>query len=251
MLDHIIREKTELSLSLSISLSEWACLVIYSKILYQSLPISNLIFLKIENYWWERDIKILEHSFKLSVFLKDKRQLIVINFNSNINIALSKARAMQICMVCESSHAQQPSSDRIPRFSSGTQHRGEWGKEKKNDTRHVNVCSAAIGSAQDGARQVTNESNWNRIYSIMGWPAGSAASPSLNRTPSSSPRSASVSVSTIDYRCDNRLFRLSAHNCQVSTPTSQNLELEQKIWIRLTHQLLGRLLTTIPDLQIH
>jgi hypothetical protein len=35
---------------------------------------------------------------------------------------------------------------------------------------------------------------------------------------------------TIDYRCDNRRFRLSAHNCQVPTPT-QNLELEQQIRI--------------------
>jgi hypothetical protein len=30
---------------------------------------------------------------------------------------------------------------------------------------------------------------------------------------------------SIDYRCDNRRFWLSAHNCQVPTPTSQNLEL--------------------------
>jgi hypothetical protein len=36
---------------------------------------------------------------------------------------------------------------------------------------------------------------------------------------------------TIDYRCDNRRFWLSAHNCQIPTPTSQNLELEQQIWI--------------------
>ncbi len=36
----------------------------------------------------------------------------------------------------------------------------------------------------------------------------------------------------IDYRCDNRRFWLSTHNCrQVSTPTSQNLELEQQIRI--------------------
>ncbi len=35
----------------------------------------------------------------------------------------------------------------------------------------------------------------------------------------------------IGYRCDNRRFWLSAHNCQVSTPTSQNLELEQQIRI--------------------
>jgi hypothetical protein len=35
----------------------------------------------------------------------------------------------------------------------------------------------------------------------------------------------------IDYRCDNRRFRLSAHNCQVPTPTSQNLELKQQIRI--------------------
>ncbi len=36
---------------------------------------------------------------------------------------------------------------------------------------------------------------------------------------------------TIDYRCDNRHFRLSAHNCQVPTPTSHNLEVEQQIRI--------------------
>jgi hypothetical protein len=35
----------------------------------------------------------------------------------------------------------------------------------------------------------------------------------------------------IDYRWDNRRFWLSAHNCQVPTPTSQNLELEQQIRI--------------------
>jgi hypothetical protein len=35
----------------------------------------------------------------------------------------------------------------------------------------------------------------------------------------------------IDYRCDNRRFRLSAHDCQVPTPTSQNLEVEQQIRI--------------------
>ncbi len=35
----------------------------------------------------------------------------------------------------------------------------------------------------------------------------------------------------IDYRCDNRRFRVSAHNCQVPTPSSQNLELEQRIRI--------------------
>jgi hypothetical protein len=33
------------------------------------------------------------------------------------------------------------------------------------------------------------------------------------------------------YRWDNRRFWLSAHNCQVPTPTSQNLELEQQIRI--------------------
>ncbi len=51
-------------------------------------------------------------------------------------------------------------------------------------------------------------------------------------------------VSCIDYRCDNRRFRLSAHDCPVPTPTSQNLEVEQQIrffWSRPTRQLLGRL----------
>jgi hypothetical protein len=33
-------------------------------------------------------------------------------------------------------------------------------------------------------------------------------------------------VRTIDYRCDNRCFRLSANDCQVPTPTSHNLEVE-------------------------
>jgi hypothetical protein len=40
-----------------------------------------------------------------------------------------------------------------------------------------------------------------------------------------------ILTKTIDYRCDNRRFWLSAHNCQVPTPTSQNLELDQQIWI--------------------
>jgi hypothetical protein len=40
-----------------------------------------------------------------------------------------------------------------------------------------------------------------------------------------------VSSTAIDYRCDNRHFWLSAHNCQIPTPTSQNLELEQQIRI--------------------
>ncbi len=35
----------------------------------------------------------------------------------------------------------------------------------------------------------------------------------------------------IDNRCDNRYFRLSAHNCQIPTPTTQNLEVEQQIRI--------------------
>jgi hypothetical protein len=35
----------------------------------------------------------------------------------------------------------------------------------------------------------------------------------------------------IDYRCDDRRFWLSAHDCQVPTPTSQNLDLEQQIRI--------------------
>ncbi len=35
----------------------------------------------------------------------------------------------------------------------------------------------------------------------------------------------------MDYGCDNRRFWLSAYNCQVQTPTSKNLELEQQILI--------------------
>ncbi len=35
----------------------------------------------------------------------------------------------------------------------------------------------------------------------------------------------------IDYRCDNKRFCLSAHDCQVPTPTFQNIEAEQQIRI--------------------
>jgi hypothetical protein len=58
----------------------------------------------------------------------------------------------------------------------------------------------------------------------------------------------------MDYRCDNRRFWLSAHDWQVPTPTSQNIDLEKQIrifWAELTHQLLGRLKSTIPNLQIY
>ncbi len=40
-----------------------------------------------------------------------------------------------------------------------------------------------------------------------------------------------VPVLLIDYRCDNSPFWLSAHNFQVPTPTSQNIDAEQKIRI--------------------
>ncbi len=58
----------------------------------------------------------------------------------------------------------------------------------------------------------------------------------------------------IDYRCDNRHFWLSTHHCQVPTPTSQNLAnrtANSNFWSRLTHQLLGWLKSTIPNLQIY
>ncbi len=35
----------------------------------------------------------------------------------------------------------------------------------------------------------------------------------------------------LDYRCDDMRFWLSSHDCQVPTPTSQNLVLEQQIRI--------------------
>jgi SWI/SNF-related matrix-associated actin-dependent regulator of chromatin subfamily A protein 2/4 len=47
-----------------------------------------------------------------------------------------------------------------------------------------------------------------------------------------------VRVVTIDYTCDNRRFWLSTHDCQVPTPTSQNLEAEQQIWIFGADQLM-------------
>jgi hypothetical protein len=76
----------------------------------------------------------------------------------------------------------------------------------------------------------------------------------------------------IDYRCDDGRFRSVRHECQVPSPASQNLE--HRIWIyeitlsritnvsnnprlsscvrnRLTHQLLGRLKSTISNLWIY
>jgi hypothetical protein len=38
-------------------------------------------------------------------------------------------------------------------------------------------------------------------------------------------------VSTIDYRCEDGSFWLPAHDCQVPTPASQNLKVEQQIRI--------------------
>jgi hypothetical protein len=40
-----------------------------------------------------------------------------------------------------------------------------------------------------------------------------------------------LSGKAIDYRCDDSRFWLSPHNCQVPTPTSQNLDLEEQIRI--------------------
>ncbi len=60
---------------------------------------------------------------------------------------------------------------------------------------------------------------------------------------------------TIDYRCNNRRFWLSAHNCQVPTPTSQNLyrtrAANSDFYSWLTYELLGRLRSTNPNLQIY
>jgi hypothetical protein len=47
---------------------------------------------------------------------------------------------------------------------------------------------------------------------------------------------------------------LSAHNCQVPRPTSQNLATKtanSDFWSRITHQLLERLKFSIPNLQIY
>jgi hypothetical protein len=38
-----------------------------------------------------------------------------------------------------------------------------------------------------------------------------------------------MAILPIDYRYDDARCWLSAHNCQVPTPTSQNLDLEQQI----------------------
>ncbi len=44
-----------------------------------------------------------------------------------------------------------------------------------------------------------------------------------------------IEADLIDYRYDKSRFWLSAHDCQVPTLTSQNLEVEQKIRIFGAH----------------
>jgi hypothetical protein len=59
---------------------------------------------------------------------------------------------------------------------------------------------------------------------------------------------------TIYYRCDNRRIWLSADNCQVPTWTSQNLATRtanSDFWSWLTHPLLWRFKSKIPNLQIY
>jgi hypothetical protein len=43
----------------------------------------------------------------------------------------------------------------------------------------------------------------------------------------------------IDYKCDDSRFWLSAHNCHVPTPTSQNIDLEQQIRICKADKLIN------------
>ncbi len=57
------------------------------------------------------------------------------------------------------------------------------------------------------------------------------------------------------YRCDNRRFWLSSHNC-MSSPNpnfskSRTRTANSDLWSRLAHQLLGRLKSTIPNLCIY
>ncbi len=65
--------------------------------------------------------------------------------------------------------------------------------------------------------------------------------------------SISTPVECIDYRCDNRRFSgvrpwWSSSNPNFSKPRSRAADSD--VWSRLTHQLLGRLKSTIPILQI-
>ncbi len=58
----------------------------------------------------------------------------------------------------------------------------------------------------------------------------------------------------IDFRCDNRRFWSSAHNCQVPTPNFSKpwtRTANSDFWSWVTYQLLGRLKSTIPNLQIY
>jgi hypothetical protein len=65
-----------------------------------------------------------------------------------------------------------------------------------------------------------------------------------------------VVLSSIDYRCNNRRFWLSAANWQVPFPTSHHAKPRTRtanldIWSWLTHQVLGKLKSTISNLQIY
>jgi hypothetical protein len=65
-----------------------------------------------------------------------------------------------------------------------------------------------------------------------------------------------MSLGTIDYRCANRRFWLSAHDCQVPTPNlnfskPRSRTENSDFWSRMTQQLLGRLKSTIPNLQMY
>jgi hypothetical protein len=48
-----------------------------------------------------------------------------------------------------------------------------------------------------------------------------------------------TNILSIDYRCDDGRFWLSAHNWQAPAPTSQKLELEQQIRIFEADQLIS------------
>jgi hypothetical protein len=77
---------------------------------------------------------------------------------------------------------------------------------------------------------------WQSLPATLSDPRRSLSESQVNvvfalKSPTTSPRGESHAAGPIDYRLDNRRFWLSAHNCQVPTPTSQNLELEQQIRI--------------------
>jgi hypothetical protein len=128
-----------------------------------------------------------------------------------------------------------------PAFGSNTPFKGNHVAAKDRDrqqklvaeTSHVSIVT--VGAEKEDVRDSSFDagSTTSSIpgYSAPGSESGRVGASGTLTLPRSSTLLTKLSLGPIDYRCDNRRFWLSAHNCQVRTPASQNLELAQQIRI--------------------